>query len=141
MLSAADRLGVIDLIASYAMYLDAGDVEGYVGNFTPDGVVEYAGGSCEGWDEIRPWVQRLVDIKQVGPESGLRHVLGIPHVQGDGDHATAQTYVVIPRLYQSGQIHVPLVISYIDECVKQAGRWRFAKRVIRQDLANRPPTS
>ncbi len=141
-MSAEDRLAVIDLIANYAWCVDTGDVEGYVDNFLADGVVEYGSGSrCAGHDEIRSWVAGLVDIKQIGSESGLRHVLGIPRIEGDGERCSARTYVVIPRLYATGEIGIPLVISYIDDCVKVDGRWRFAKRIIRGDLTAAPRSS
>jgi len=140
LMSADDRLGVIELIASYAWCVDKGDVEGYVDNFLPDGVVEYGNGNrCVGRDAVRRWVSGLLEIKQIGSESGLRHVLGLPQIQGGDDgRCSARTYVVIPRLYETGEIGIRLVISYIDDCVKVEGRWRFAKRVIRQDLVAAP---
>ena len=38
-LSADDRLDIMDLIARYAYTLDSGDLDGYVNNFAPDGVL------------------------------------------------------------------------------------------------------
>ena len=38
-LSADDRLDIMDLIARYAHTLDSGDLDGYVNNFAPDGVL------------------------------------------------------------------------------------------------------
>jgi len=134
-LSAQDQLDVMALIARYAVVLDAGDVEGYVSNFAPSGVVEYSGGRCVGRDEIRAWVGRLVSINQVGPESRLRHVLGIPYIEGDGERCSARTYVMIPRQGEAGEIAIPLVLTYVDSCVKRGGRWLFEKRVIQTDLA------
>jgi ketosteroid isomerase-like protein len=134
-LSAEDRLAIIDLIADYALRVDGGDVEGYVANFTPDAVIDYTNGRCEGHDEIRRWVGRLVEIGQVGSDPAkLRHVLGMPQVSGDGDRAHARTYVMIPGKSEDGSLGVPLVGTYTDDVVKLDGRWRFARREIGMNL-------
>ncbi len=133
-MSAEDRWNVFDLIARYAECVDEGDVEGYVGLFAPDGVIEHGAGRCDGHDEIRPWVAELLEMNRIGPKSGLRHVMGTPIIRGDSETCTARTYMMIPRQEDDGSVTLPLVGTYLDSCVKVNGRWLFAKRVIQMDL-------
>jgi uncharacterized protein (TIGR02246 family) len=134
-MSVEDRLEVTDLVARYAECVDTGDVEGYAALFSPDGVVEYSGGSVQGRDDIKAWVDRLAKEGRIGKESGVKHVLGLPVIRGDGERATVRTYVVIPRLMPTGVISTRFVGTYKDEAVKQDGRWLIAKRVIDLELA------
>jgi uncharacterized protein (TIGR02246 family) len=133
-MSLEDRLDVMDLVARYAECVDAGDVEGYAALFTSDGVVEYSGGSVQGREEIKAWVDRLAKEGRIGAESGVKHVLGLPVIRGDGERATARTYVVIPRIMPTGVISTRFIGTYKDDVVKQAGRWLLARRVIALEL-------
>jgi uncharacterized protein (TIGR02246 family) len=133
-LSAEDRLDVMDLVARYAECVDSGDAAGYAALFTPDGVVEHSAGTVEGREAIESWVAALAQENRVGKASRLKHIMGLPVVRGDGDKATARTYVTIPRHMESGQIQIRLAGTYHDECVKVDGAWLFAKRVIDLDL-------
>ncbi len=133
-MSVEDRWDVFDLIARYAECVDEGDVEGYVGLFAPDGVIEHSAGRCDGQDEIRPWVTQLLAMNRIGPQSRLRHVMGTPIIRGDGEVGTARTYMMIPRQEDDGSVSLPLVGTYLDSCVKLNGRWLFAKRIIQMDL-------
>jgi len=58
----------------------------------------------------------------------------MPVIQGDGEQATARTYVTIPRHLDSGEIAIRFVGTYFDDCVKVDGTWLFAKRVIDIDF-------
>jgi uncharacterized protein (TIGR02246 family) len=133
-LSTEDRLDIIDIIARYAECVDSGDADGYAALFTADGVVEHSAGSVSGREEIRAWVADLAAQDRVGKNSRLKHVMGLPVVEGDGDRATARTYVTIPRHMDTGEIVIRLSGVYRDECVKQDGTWLFAKRVIDLDF-------
>lgn len=134
-MTAEDRLDVQDLIARYATWVDTGDVEGYVQQFLPSGVIEHRAGRCVGHDEIRPWVAGLVAEGRIGGDPAkMRHVLGLPVIEGDSERCSAKTYVVIPMIDEAGRIGVPLVGTYIDECVKVGDRWLFEKRIIQMDL-------
>jgi ketosteroid isomerase-like protein len=133
-LSTQDRLDVMDLVARYAECVDTGDAAGYAALFTPDGVVEHSAGSVRGRDAIQAWVAELVAGGRVGKDSKLKHIMGLPVIRGDGDHATSRVYVTIPRLMDSGEIAIRLAGTYFDDCVKVDGTWLFAKRVIELDL-------
>jgi hypothetical protein len=64
----------------------------------------------------------------------VKHVLGLPVIRGDGERATARTYVVIPRIMPTGVISTRFIGTYKDDVVKQAGRWLLARRVIALEL-------
>jgi ketosteroid isomerase-like protein len=133
-LTTEDRFDIMDLVARYAECVDTGDAEGYAALFTPDGVVEHSAGSVRGRDEIRAWVADLAQQNRVGKHSKLKHIMGLPVIRGEGDRATSRVYVTIPRLMDSGEIVIRLAGTYFDDCVKQDGRWLFAKRLIDIDF-------
>ena len=135
-LSAEDKQGVMELIASYAVCIDSGDIDGYVNNFLPDGILEYSVGTAKGRDEIRTWVSGLKERGIVGgTPATMRHFVGLPRVtDGSDGRARALTYCVIFNYGDAKQIQTPLVATYDDTCVKQDGRWLFEKRTIIADL-------
>ena len=136
-MSPEDRLGVMDLIANYAQCIDGGDLDGYVANFLPDGVIEWENGVANGREQIRRWVGGLMATGRIGGEPAFtRHFVSLPYVTGDSQRANARTYVIIFRLNAEGRVAVPSVGSYTDTCVKVEGRWLFEKRVIRSDLGS-----
>jgi uncharacterized protein (TIGR02246 family) len=133
-LRVEDRLDIMDLVARYAECVDGGDAAGYAALFTPDGVVEHSAGSVSGREAIFEWVATLAREDRVGKNSRLKHIMGLPVVRGEGDRATARTYVTIPRYLESGEIVIRLAGTYHDDLVKQDGTWLFAKRVIDLDF-------
>jgi hypothetical protein len=132
-----DRLEVIDLIARYAECVDEADVDGYAALFTSDAVVQHSAGTVRGRDQIREWVAGLAREDRIGPNSSLKHFLGLPVIRGDGQRCTARTYVLIPRMMEAGDISTRLAGAYRDEIVKHEGVWLFARRVIDLDFAAR----
>lgn len=51
--SAEDHLAIVDLWARYCMYLDRGDLEGYLQLFTPDAVYQVYGRDVVGHEKMR----------------------------------------------------------------------------------------
>jgi uncharacterized protein (TIGR02246 family) len=137
-MSIEDRLDVTDLIARYAEFVDTADADGYANLFVPDGVVEHSTGSVNGRTEIKAWVEGLEQMGRIGPQSQLKHFLGLPVIGGDSQRCTARTYVMIPRMMESGDISTRLMGAYRDDIVKQDGRWLIEKRVIDLDFVARP---
>jgi uncharacterized protein (TIGR02246 family) len=136
-MSVEDRAEVMDLVARYAECVDTADVDGYAALFLPDGVVEHSAGSVKGRDDIRAWVSGLAKDGRIGPGSQLKHVLALPVIRGDGERCTARTYVMIPRMMESGDISTRLMGTYKDDIVKQDGRWLIEKRIIDLDFVAR----
>jgi 3-phenylpropionate/cinnamic acid dioxygenase small subunit len=137
-MTAQDRLDVMELIARYAQCIDGGDLDGYVDNFLPDGVIEWQNGVANGRKAIRRWVGGLMATGRIGGEPAFtRHFVNLPYVfDGDGRRCSARSYVIIFRLNTNGGVVVPSVGSYSDTCVKTDAGWRFQKRVIMSDLGS-----
>jgi 3-phenylpropionate/cinnamic acid dioxygenase small subunit len=133
-MSAEDRLAVMNLIARYAQCLDAGDIDGYVANFTPEARIEWANGSAKGRDEIRAWVSGLMRGGIGATPARVRHVAGMPEIDGDSERCSARTYVIILSTRDDGTVVVSSLGSYADTIVKTEAGWLFEKRVMNADL-------
>lgn len=132
-LTAEDRVAITRLIASVPFRLDVRDLDTYVDNFTPDGVLEGDTGRREGRDEIRAYMAGILSRDGDGPRS-LRHILGIPLLTGDQDCCYAQTQLMIPQRFEDGRLAIGRSGVYFDELVPHEGRWRFRRRLVRMDL-------
>ena len=138
-LSPEDHFAVIELLAAYARAIDSGRAGDYADNFLPDAVLDLVGGrSLNGRDAIREWVSGLIDSGHVGGDPAtLRHFVGLPRIEGEGDRCTAQTYCVILDYDPARNIRSPLVGRYEDVIVKVDGQWRFQHRIIHSELSGR----
>ncbi len=138
-LSADDRLDIMDLIARYASTLDAGDLDGYVDNFAPDGVLFER---HQGREQIRDYVAMLMREGRAGPlpngDVAYRHFVGSPTINGGDGRATVHSYLLWINMGTNPPINA--AAEYLDECVKLDDRWYFASRKLRR-LAGRPPGS
>jgi uncharacterized protein (TIGR02246 family) len=116
--TATDTAAVRELIAAYALALDAGDVEGCVQLFTPDAQFFVYGRSFDGQDGIRKMFQDA--------PRGL-HLTGVSRIDVRGDTATARSQVLFVRAVD---LHLRPAL-YDDELVRQGtegGQWRFQRR-------------
>ncbi len=138
-LSADDRLDIMDLIARYAYTLDSGDLDGYVNNFAPEGVLFER---HQGRDKIREYVAMLMREGRAGPlpdgDVAHRHFVGSPVIDGADDRATVHSYLLWVSM--GSEPPVSAAAEYTDECVKLDGQWFFQSRVLRR-LAGRFPGS
>ena len=138
-LSAEDRLDIMDLIARYTHTLDTGDLDGYVNNFAPDGVLfsEHRGRAA-----IREYVAMLMSQGRAGPlpngDVAYRHFAGAPTIDGADGRATVHSYLL--WINMGTEPPISAAAEYLDECVKLDGRWYFQSRVLRR-LAGRPPSA
>ena len=137
-LSAEDRLDIMDLIARYASALDGGDLDGYVNNFAPDGILFER---HHGREQIREYVAMLQREGRAGPlpngDVVYRHFVGSPTINGGDGRATVHSYLLWISLGTDPPINA--AAEYLDECVKLPdGKWYFATRTLRR-LAGRPP--
>jgi hypothetical protein len=127
-LTADDRLDIIDLGASYAFYLDSGDVDGFINNFTPDGTLFEI---HKGHAGIRSFIEQLIREGRAGPlpsgDVAFRHVIGPPFIRGDNQRVEVYTYNL--RVHMGTQRPVAGATQYHDTCVKLDGRWLIESRV------------
>jgi uncharacterized protein (TIGR02246 family) len=138
-LTADDRLDIMDLIARYAYTLDSGDLEGYVNNFAPDGVLFE---DHRGREAIREYVGMLMRNGRAGPlpngDVAYRHFVGSPVIDGGGDRATVHSYLLWVNMGSNPPVSA--AAQYTDQVAKLEGRWYFASRSLRR-LAGQFPSS
>ncbi|MCA2241355.1 nuclear transport factor 2 family protein [Mycobacterium sp. WUMAC-067] len=124
-----DQAAIRDLIAAYALALDAGDVDGCVQLFAPDGEFLVYGKTFAGHDGIAGMFRDAAH--------GL-HLTGVSHIAVDGERATARSQVLFVRV---GDLELRPAL-YDDELTLVAGQWRFARRrcsfITRGGLADSP---
>jgi hypothetical protein len=136
-LSADDRLDIMDLIARYAYTLDSGDLDGYVNNFAPDGVLFE---QHRGQAAIRDYVSMLMRQGRAGPlpngDVAYRHFVGSPVIDGGDGKAIVHSYLLWVNM--GSDPPVSAAAEYTDECVQLDGRWVFQSRSLRR-LAGRFP--
>lgn len=109
------RDAIRELIAAYALALDAGDIDGCVALFAPDGQFDVYGRAFVGHDGIATMFRDA--------PRGL-HLTGVSQIDVDGDTATARSQVLFVR---AGDLHLRPAL-YDDELVRADGRWRFSRR-------------
>ena len=134
-LSAEDRTAIVGLMALQNHLLDDWDIEGFVSNFTPDGVFETVLGHCEGQDEIRAHFGRLGARRQSGGKS--RHFVGGSAIEGDSGRCTVRTNSFRVHESESGELGVGGFSEYQDVVVKVDGRWLFERRHVEDILGKR----
>ena len=127
----------MDLIARYAHTLDSGDLDGYVSNFAPDGILFE---THRGREAIREYVAGLMHEGRAGPlpngEVAYRHFVGSPTIDGADGKATVHSYLLWVNM--GSEAPVSSAGEYLDECVKLDGRWYFQSRVLHR-LSGRFP--
>jgi uncharacterized protein (TIGR02246 family) len=110
-----DYDAIRELIATYALALDAGDIEQCVALFVPDAEFLVYGRSFAGHDGIG---QMFRDAPR-----GLHHT-GVSQIDVRGDTATARSQVLFVR---AGDLHLRPAL-YDDELVRVDAGWRFRRR-------------
>ena len=121
-LTTQDYVDIQQLYARYNWAIDAGDVEGYVALFTPDGSFN----TFNGADGLRTFMNR--------PAGTRRHWNTNLVITPSPGGASGKVYLM---LVDAGA--KPPAIStaarYDDQLVKTAGGWRFKKRQTSADPA------
>jgi len=123
-LSIEDRVSIMELLARYARCLDSGDLDGYVNNFAPDGVLF---GNHVGHGQIREYVGQVIERRSADPSRRM-HFVGFPVIEGNAQHVTVHSYLLWLQL--GAESPVSAAAEYVDECIKLNGRWVFKTRAI-----------
>jgi uncharacterized protein (TIGR02246 family) len=110
-----DHTAIRQVIAAYALALDAGDIEQCVALFVPDAEFRVYGRTFAGHDGIS---RMFRDAPR-----GLHHT-GVSRIDVRGDTATARSQVLFVR---AGDLHLRPAL-YDDELVLTDGHWRFRRR-------------
>lgn len=113
--SHADRAAIRELIAGYALALDAGDIEGCLQLFTEDAEFLVYGRSFAGRDGIGTMFRDA--------PRGL-HLTGVSRIDVREDTASARSQVLFVR---AGSLQLRPAL-YDDELVRNEEQWRFRRR-------------
>lgn len=110
-----DHTAIRELIAGYALALDAGDIDACVQLFTADAEFLVYGRSFAGPEAI---AKMFRDAPR-----GL-HLTGLSRIDVGDDTATARSQVLFVR---AGDLHLRPAL-YDDELLRRDGQWRFQRR-------------
>ena len=140
---AADRLAIRDLIDAYAHCADRRDARGQMALFTEDTTFEVFMDSrssqptyvLHGREALAPV---FADLNQY---QATTHFNGQSTIRLDGDRAAGESYCIAHHLTVNGDKRTLMLASirYIDDFVKQQGRWLFAKRMLMVDWTETRP--
>ena len=141
--SAQDYTEIQNLYATYGLYSDAGDADGFASCFTTDGELSIPAIHMviKGRDNLHAF--KLQDKAQRGGRYRRHWNSGLA-VEPLDDHTLRGRCYLHAYNGEPGQLpELADVGVYEDTLVKEDGEWRFAKRVITMDASSftPPPTS
>jgi uncharacterized protein (TIGR02246 family) len=110
-----DQAAIRELIAGYALALDAGDIDGCLKLFTDDAEFLVYGRSFAGSDGIGKMFRDA--------PRGL-HLTGVSRINVRDDTASARSQVLFVR---AGDLHLRPAL-YDDELIRVDGHWLFQRR-------------
>ena len=118
-LTADDRLDIQELMARYSRAIDFGRFEELPGFFTDDCTLDFGKvmGSHKGREAVKTFGTMLA-----GAGLTMRHYVTNVMIEGEGDHASATTYVLAFTGPKGGSL-TPTTGRYEDELRKVDGRW------------------
>jgi ketosteroid isomerase-like protein len=123
-----DRLAIQDLTARYAYYLDTFQFDKALDLFTEDSIFDESkigSGLYEGKPAITGFFAEIKTVVSHWVHNNSNHVIE----QIDGNTANAVLFTSFQGLtYSGGKMQAS--VYYIDDYVKQNGRWLFRKRVL-----------
>jgi hypothetical protein len=131
-LSVEDKLAIHELLARYAWTFDTGDVEGFVGCFTPDAVLaEDAFAEPDRWNgsaEIRSMAEFFFSRPSF---PGRQHHVSQVMIDGAGEPCRVRSFCFVTDCKGEPPYFVRFTGYYDDVVVKVADRWLFCERTIR----------
>lgn len=128
----ADRLEIHELTARYAWSLDTGDEDAFVDCFCRDGELVWDVFEAEGRWGGAAALRAFIGYFRQRPESaGRQHHVSNLIVTPTDSGATAKSYVAVALRREPGPHQLHVMGYYEDELQREQGRWRFARRFIR----------
>ena len=123
-LTTDDKVEIGELLSAYCCAIDAGRFDEVRDFFTDDCVIDF--GAVMGRHEGPGARERFVELLAQNPIR-MRHYVTNFRIQGDGDRARAESYV-LAMTGEPGAL-MPSTGRYEDELVKQDGRWKLRSRI------------
>ncbi|HSF30187.1 MAG TPA: nuclear transport factor 2 family protein [Candidatus Tectomicrobia bacterium] len=130
-ISLEDRQALYDTLARYVWGMDTGDIEGVVAIFTSDGVVKDVTGKR--WDAAAGGVRGFAThfLRRPHRRGGQHHVQHLFVEPAErGRYRVTSYWVSIQWDAEGDEKFIRAMGSYVDTCVKVAGRWRIQEKII-----------
>jgi uncharacterized protein (TIGR02246 family) len=129
-LTTEDQLAIQGLAARYNFAVDSGDGEAFAATFVEAGVLDLGPTQIEGRPALQEFAEHFPTTRR-----SPRHVSTNLVIDGDGDQATLEAYVLIFAL--TGDPARPTIMTmgtYDDILSKEDGAWRFVQRNFTPDV-------
>ena len=121
-LTAADRIAILGLIARYNNAVDARDAETWAVTFVDDGRFEIAGGpTIVGRESLADYVRSL-------PLADAKHWTTNTIIEGNAAEASVRCYLAM-----LGKTGISMTGRYADTVVKEGGAWLFGSWAVSVD--------
>jgi uncharacterized protein (TIGR02246 family) len=131
-----DEVAIQQLISRYNEAASAGNLEGAVATYMPDGVWESAShGTLGGRDAIKEGLERITSNLEYVSQINAPAVITV-----DGDTATARSAVRESGKLAGRDEGIEVFGFYIDSLIRTAEGWLFARRTFQLVWAHRVPT-
>jgi hypothetical protein len=135
---AQDRAEIEDLMSRYLYAFDWQDAEAYAATFAKDGVLEFAGGTERGHEELKTVMRDMAVREKAKAEASfpprrhrVRHYVTNLVLEVEGDTARSTSYWwEFNNDARAGRPYLGTYGHYEDELVRVGGRWLFARRKI-----------
>ena len=135
---AQDRAEIEDLMARYLYAFDWQDAEAYAATFAEDGVLEFAGGTERGHEELKQVMRDMAVCEKAKADASfpyrrhrVRHYVTNLVLEIDGDTARSTSYWwEFNNDARAGRPYLGTYGHYEDELKRVNGRWLFAHRKI-----------
>ena len=127
-LSVADHNEINDLLARYNHAIDSGDAAAWASTFTADGTFTSGGRTRTGSQELEAFA---ADFATRMP--GSRHWTSNVVLEGDGDQATARSYLLLLKTGGGEPASIATTAIYEDTLRRVDGAWRFTSRTVARD--------
>ena len=135
-----DRAAIQALLVDYGRTLDARDFDGFAALFARDGVyVAGGGGEPLSGTEAGDAMRRTFADNTLGFAEPNYHLFfneTVAFTGPDSAEASSQSLFMVPD--EDRAPRAAMMARYDDQLVREAGRWRFARRVVR-GLMPAPP--
>ena len=119
-----DRHDIADVLVRYATGIDRRDWDLLRSCFTEDCHADYGAiGVWHGADEITEWMRQTHE-----PVGHTMHRITNPSIEGDGERASARSYVDALVLFADNEAGTRATGIYDDELVRTEVGWRIARR-------------
>jgi polyvinyl alcohol dehydrogenase (cytochrome) len=133
-----DRESIRLVLRDYGRLLDERRFDDFGRLFSAEGEYFSAGTTTRGPQAIADSLRRIMAGNPLGLAEPNFHVLFNERIEVHGDqaNATSQSFFVAPGA--DGAPRIVMMASYEDSLVRTPQGWRFARRVVRGNMAPRP---